>query len=134
MSTTHLRVITPERQVVDEDVEMVILRGTEGELGVLPQHAPLMTAVDPAPLRLKREGTWSLLAAGTGFLEVGPRHLTVLVDSCERPEEIDVQRARAARKRAEERLKAKREDVDYARAKAALQRAIARLKAAGYDE
>lgn len=133
MSTTHLRVITPERQLVDEDVEMVILRGTEGELGVLPQHAPLMTALDPAPLRVKQGNVWSLLAAGSGFLEVGPEHVTVLVDSCERPEEIDVQRARAAKQRAEERLHSKREDVDYARARAALLRAIARLKAAGQE-
>ena len=128
MSTIRLEIVTAERLVFGEDVNVVIAPGIEGQLGILPHHTPLMTMLMPGEL-LARKGSdeFSMCITG-GFLEVRPDKVLVLADACERAEEIDLERAEAARKRAEERLKKKTPDIDMARAEAALQRSLVRLK------
>lgn len=127
----RLTIITQERMVYSGDVDMVIAPGADGALGILPHHAPLMTALVPGELRLKRGAEEEIFAIGGGFMEVLPDRVTVLADSAERAEEIDVARAEAARRRAEARLQGRTEEqVDFARAEASLRRAIVRLKVA----
>ena len=125
-------VVTAERMVFQDDVEMVIAPGVEGQLGILPHHAPLMTALTYGELILRRAGQEDeFVAIGGGFMEVGPDHVIILADSAERAEEIDLARAEEAQRRAEGTMAQKhREDVDFARAEAALRRSIIRLKVA----
>ena len=104
--------------------------GTEGELGILPHHAPLMTMLKPGELKAKQgDKDLSLVVTG-GFLEVRPDRVIVLADAAERAEEIDLARAEAARKRAQERLEHPSEELDRARAEYALRRAITRIEVA----
>ena len=101
----------------------------------LPDHAPFVFALKPGTLRIRTpDGKDSCVAVGSGFLIVQKERTTVLARSAERPEEIDVKRARQAKERAEERLQLRTAQIDAARAKAALQRALARLEVAGYFE
>jgi len=130
--TIRLDIVTPERMVYSEDVNMVIARATDGDLGILPGHIPLIAGLVIWPLRiLKDEGELQISIAG-GFIEVQPTKVTILASSAELPEEIDIDRAMAARERAE-KLLAQKEGVDTARAQAALQRAIMRLRVAERD-
>jgi F-type H+-transporting ATPase subunit epsilon len=129
-----LEVVTPTKLVLAADVEMVVARGAEGELGILPQHAPLVTPLDVGTLRVKAGGKWEELAVAGGYLEVLPTRVTVLANAAERATEIDVARAREARERAEARKTGRGpygEEVDMARAEAALKRAVTRLRVAG---
>ena len=127
----RLDIVTVERLVYSEEVDMVIAPGIEGELGILPRHAPLLTALTYGELRVKRGGEEDSFAIGGGFLEVQPDQVTVLADAAERAEEIDLERAEAARRRAEEQIEdAARTDVDFARADAALRRSLVRIKVA----
>ncbi|GAB4532032.1 MAG: F0F1 ATP synthase subunit epsilon [Anaerolineae bacterium] len=127
-----LEIVSVERLVYSEDdVDMVIAPGTEGELGILPRHAPLLTALTFGELRVKRGEEEESFAISGGFMEVQPDHVMVLADTIERAEEIDLERAEAARRRAEERLKERADNkVDYARAEAALRRSLVRIKVA----
>lgn len=128
-----LEIVTQERRVYSaDDVEMVIAPGTEGEMGILPHHAPLITSLEEGVMRVKRvNGQEDVLAVHGGFMEVLPDHVTVLADVAERAEEIDVARAEEARRRAEELMQLRRDDkVDYARGEAALRRSLIRLKTA----
>jgi F-type H+-transporting ATPase subunit epsilon len=129
MSTLLLEIVTPERKIYSRDVNMVIARGIEGELGILPNHIPLVTPLQIAPLIAKVEGEDDhVVAVHGGFMEVRKDKVVVLAESAELPEEIDVDRAARARERAEARLRELRnEKVDYVRAERALQRAILRL-------
>jgi F-type H+-transporting ATPase subunit epsilon len=126
----RLDVVTAERLVYSDDVDIVVVPGAEGELAILPHHAPLMTMLRPGELRT-RKGTeeHSLVTTG-GFLEVRPDRVTILADAAEHAEEIDIARAEAAKRRAEERLAHRTTEIDIARAEAALQRSLARLKVA----
>ena len=127
----RLEIVTQERVAYSGEVDMVIAPGADGVLGILPHHAPLITALIPGELRIKRGEEEESFAIGGGFMEVLPDRVTVLADSAERAEEIDVERAEAARRRAEARLQGRtQEEVDFARAEAALHRAIVRLKVA----
>jgi F-type H+-transporting ATPase subunit epsilon len=132
MAQLHLEVVTAERKVFEDDVSMVVAPGIEGQLGILPHHAPLMTALTYGELHIEREGQEDVfIAIGGGFMEVGPRHVIVLADSAERADEIDIARAEEARQRAERTMsQVQREDVDYAQAEAALRRSMIRLKVA----
>ncbi|MBI2869568.1 MAG: F0F1 ATP synthase subunit epsilon [Chloroflexi bacterium] len=126
---TRLDVVTAERVVFSGDIDMVIAPGVMGELGILPRHAPLMTMLQPGELRIKRDNREESLVVTGGFLEVRPDRVIVLADAAERAEEIDVDRAAAAKKRAEERLAQKHAGtLDEMKAEAALRRAIARLR------
>lgn len=100
-----LRVVSVERSLFEGDVEFMIANGADGELGVLARHAPLMTSLKPGPLQIRiSEGNEQLLFVGGGFLEVLPDRVTVLADVAEHAEEISVERAEEARRRAQERL------------------------------
>jgi F-type H+-transporting ATPase subunit epsilon len=127
----RLELATPTRQVVSETADEVVMPGADGYFGVLPGHAPLLALLRPGEVWFRAGRTERYVAVSGGFAEVGPGHVTVLADTAERPEEIDVTRARAARERAEGRLQGRRdEEVDYRRALQALARAQARLQAA----
>jgi F-type H+-transporting ATPase subunit epsilon len=132
MAQIRCEIVTAERTVFEDDVDMVVAPGIDGQLGVLPQHAPLITALTFGELVIHREGQEDeFIAIGGGFMEVGPDHVTILADSAERAEEIDESRAEAALHRAQELMSTEREvDVDLARAEAAMRRSTLRLKVA----
>ena len=126
----RLEIVTAEKQVYSGDVDVIIAPGIDGELAILPRHAPLMTMLRPGELRLRQGGEETSLAVTGGFMEVRPDKVTVLADAAERADEIDIERAEAAMRRAEDRLMTHRNEIDVARAQAALQRSLARLKVA----
>jgi len=128
MATIKLDIVTAERVVFSQDVDVVVAPGVEGQLGILPHHAPLMTMLQPGELRVRKGGEEFSLAISGGFLEVRPDRVIVLADAAERAEEIDMARAEAAKLRAQQRLSHPTPDVDAARAEAALRRALVRLK------
>lgn len=130
MAVFKLEVITAERVVFSDEVDVVVAWGVKGQLGILPHHAPLMTTLRPGDLLIRKGGEEHYLAVSGGFLEVRPDKVIILADACERAEEIDVARAEAARRRAEETLRAGGPEMDKATAEAALRRALARLKVA----
>lgn len=133
MGTIKLELVTPDGgQVFSHEIEMLIVRSTAGELGILPKHANLLTELLPHAMRVKADGTETLVAIGGGFMEVNPTKITILADSAELAEGIDVERAKSAYKRAEDRIAAyknspKDSAIDIKRAEAALARAKARL-------
>ncbi|MBO8138128.1 MAG: F0F1 ATP synthase subunit epsilon [Desulfotomaculum sp.] len=127
----RLDIVTPEKVVYSEEVDFVVAPGVMGELGFLPEHTPLVSALKTGVLRVQKDGKELKVAITGGFVEVKNSRVVVLADTAEREDEIDVERAEAAKKRAEERLAKGGQDIDIARAEAALQRATARLKAAG---
>jgi len=131
MATTRLDIVTAERVVFSEDVDVVVAPGVEGQLGILPHHAPLMTMLLPGELRIRRGGEEFSLVISGGFLEVRPDRIIVLADAAERVEEIDIARAEEAKRRAEELLSRHAPEVDTARAEVALRRSLARLKVVG---
>jgi F-type H+-transporting ATPase subunit epsilon len=130
MATLRLEIITAEHQVFADDVNVVIAPGIEGELGILPHHAPLMTMLKPGELLIRKNGNETYMVVSGGFLEIRPDKVIVLADACERAEEIDITRAEEAKHRAEERLKSHPPGVDMARAQAALLRSLIRLRVA----
>jgi F-type H+-transporting ATPase subunit epsilon len=126
-----LDIVTVERQVLSEEVDMVIAPGIEGELGILPRHAPLITALAEGELRVKQGEDESAFAIGGGYLEVLDDHITVLADSAEHAAEIDIARAEEARERAERLLAEGPSDpVDRKVIEGALRRSRVRLKVA----
>ena len=126
----ELMIVTPQRQLVREKVASVQLPGATGELGILPGHAPLITELGNAELSYKGSGGGEpiVLAVLSGFAEVLPDRVTVLAETAERPEEIDVERAKEALARAEKRLASTDPNVDWDRATVALERALVRIK------
>ncbi|TME63180.1 MAG: F0F1 ATP synthase subunit epsilon [Chloroflexi bacterium] len=125
----HLEVITPERRVYEDDVDMVIAPGSEGYLGILPHHAPLFTTLGPGEFRVKKGGVEEALAVFGGFMDVRGNRVVVLTDAAEPAEEIDSRRAQEARERAQQALAAGAlSAADEQRARAALQRALVRLR------
>jgi len=131
VSTIRLDIVTAERLVYSEDVDVVIAPGVEGQLGILPHHTPLMTTLQPGELQVRKGGEELFLAISGGFLEVRPDRVIVLADTAERVEEIDVARAEEAKRRAEERLREHPPGLDTAQAEAALHRALTRLEMVG---
>ena len=125
-----LEIITPDRVVVSEEVDIVTAPGVAGEFGVLANHVPMVAAVKIGPLFYRKDGKEEWVAISGGFCEVSKNKITFLVEAAERAWEIDVERALRAKERAEKRLQqyaAQAEKIDYARARAALQRALTRL-------
>jgi len=124
-------IVTAEKVVLSEEgVDRLIVPGIEGELGVLPLHAPLLTTIKPGVLRVVKGEEETTMAITGGFIEVRENRVTILADAAERGEEIDVARVEAARRRAEERLASREATVDIVKAEMALKRALVRLKAA----
>jgi F-type H+-transporting ATPase subunit epsilon len=124
----HIEVITPERRVYEDDVDMVIAPGSEGYLGILPHHTPLLTALGPGEFRVKKAGTEESLAVFGGFMDVRGDRVVVLTEAAEHVDEIDLERAEAARQRAQEALSAPVSAADEARARASLQKALIRIR------
>lgn len=125
--TLKLEVVTPDRMVLSQTVDYVGAPGIAGEFGVLPGHIPFLSALGVGSLYYKLNGKYHYIFVAGGFAEVSPNKVTVLAESAERAAEIDVERARKARERAEERIRQQRDNYDFARAQASLQRAIMRL-------
>ena len=128
MAGIRLDIVTAERQVYSDEVDVIVAPGIEGELAILPHHAPLMTTMQPGELRVKQGGEEFSLAISGGFLEVRPDRVTILADAAERAEEIDIAQAEEAKHRAEEQLGRSATEVDSVRAEAALRRSLVRIK------
>ncbi|MHB8172379.1 MAG: F0F1 ATP synthase subunit epsilon [Thermincolia bacterium] len=131
MAAIRLEIVTPERVVFSEDVDFIVAPGSDGYLGVLANHAPLITSLEIGELRAKQGNQEMKMAISGGFFEVKSNKAVVLADSAEKATEIDLDRARRAKERAEQRLAAKTADVDLTRVEAALKRALIRIKVAG---
>ena len=131
MANIKLDIVTAERVVYSEDVDVVVAPGVEGQLGILPHHAPLMTTLQPGELVVRKGREEFFLAISGGFLEVRPDRIIILADAAERVEEIDVARAEEAKRRAEERLRERTPELDTTRTEASLRRALLRLEVVG---
>jgi F-type H+-transporting ATPase subunit epsilon len=126
----QLEIVTPEKMVVKDTAEEMQIPGKDGYLGILPGHAPLITELAVGLISYRKEGATQYLAVAWGFAEVLPDKVTVLAETAERADEIDVSRAEEARKRAEERLKSGNTETDFTRAQDSLERAETRLEVA----
>lgn len=129
-NTFRLEVITPDAAVLSEDVEFLRVRALDGDLGIMPNHAPLIASLGIDVLAYVKDGVRRHLTVAKGFLEVNHNTVTIITPAAEKPGNIDVERAKAAEQRAEERLQAHKENLDVTRAEAALQRALHRIDAA----
>jgi F-type H+-transporting ATPase subunit epsilon len=128
----HLEVVTPDRMLISEEAVSIIAPGVEGYLGVLANHAPLVTELGVGILRIRYpDDTEENVAVSGGFMEVANNRVLVLADAAERPQDIDIQRAKEALLRARQRLQDP--TADHEHAQAALERALNRLKAAGIE-
>jgi F-type H+-transporting ATPase subunit epsilon len=122
-----LEIITAEQQLYGDEVEMVVAPGADGQLGILPHHAPLMTMLQPGELLIRKDGTDTYMVVTGGFMEVIGNKVTILADAAERSEEIDESRAVTAMERARERLSTQTSDLQLERALIAFRRAQVRL-------
>ena len=127
-STLKFEIVTPEGTVYSEDVEIVTLPGAEGEMGIYPQHVPLMTQMIPGELVVRKDGRDQYIAAGGGLIEVTATRVTVLTDLAVAADRIDEAKAEEARQRAETRLKEKLSDEEVASVNAALARSLVQLR------
>ena len=126
-----LEIVTPERQVFSEQVDSVVCPGIEGELGILPHHAPLLTTLGVGELRIRRGGEEEFFAIAGGFLQVRPDKVVVMAETADMASEIDLEKAQAARREAEQALaEGFDEPADLARARASLQRALLHIRVA----
>lgn len=130
MDKIKFEIVTAERIVYSDDVDVVIAPGIEGQLGILPHHAPLMTILQPGELMVRKGIEEHSMFVSGGFMEVHGNKVVVLADTAERAEEIDISRAEAAMRRAEERMTHPPTEIDLTRAQAALLRSMVRLKVA----
>lgn len=142
MATIKLEIVSPDKVVYTADISMLIVRSTGGELGILPNHAPLVTGLVPHAMRVRlgADRDEQLIAVAGGFMEVTPQKITVLATAAELPIDIDINRAQQAMERAKKRIAefhkgsaTTTEDIQVKRAEFALQRAVARLRAAGSE-
>jgi F-type H+-transporting ATPase subunit epsilon len=127
----QLEIVTPEKLVLNESVDEVVTPGLDGELGILPDHTPLISQLKTGVLTYRLGAERKQLHVSGGFVEVLPDRVSVLSDVAEKPEEIDLSRAQKAKERAERRLSSKGEDIDFPRAELKLQRAMIRVQLAG---
>jgi F-type H+-transporting ATPase subunit epsilon len=128
MSTYKLDILTPERKFFSGEVEALIYHIADGEICILKGHMPAVTGLDIGDILIKQDGKWKVAVASEGFVEVRPDQVLVFAQAVEWPEEIDVNRAKAARERAEERMRQKQSMVQYRLSKISLARAMARLR------
>lgn len=127
LKTLTVSVVTPDGPVLEDDYEMVSCKAESGELGILPGHIPLVAPLSINAVRLKRGNTEDKLAVNGGFMEVRPDKVTILAQSAEKPSDIDIERAKQAKERAERRLQSRQDHIDMLRAELALRRALNRL-------
>lgn len=127
-TTLKLEIVTPDAKVYSDDVDMVTLPGVEGEMGIYPNHVPLMTQIAPGEIVARKGSQDFFLAVGEGFVEITGEHVAVLADMAIRAENIDETRAEEARRRAEARLSERLDDEEAAAVHAALAHSLAQLK------
>ena len=129
--TFNLQIISPTRIFFDGDVDMVEMKTTEGEIGVLAGHIPLTAILEPGVLRIRQADGTKEAALHDGFVKITKNKVTILAESCEWPDEIDVNRAKEAMQRAERRIKSGEKSVDMMRAELSLKKALTRIDLAG---
>src|SRR6202011_2701306 len=127
MSTLRLEIVTPETKAYSEDVEMVTLPGSEGELGIYPQHVPVLTTLKPGELRILKNGLETVMAVGEGFVEITGEAVSILTDMALESEKIDAAAAEAAVERAQAAMKEDHTAEEIAAIQASLQKALAQL-------
>ena len=132
MARLFLEVVTPEKVVVSQEVDLVMAPGTEGEFGILPGHIAFLSGIIPGELRFDNGDKKEYMAVTFGFAEISNDSVSVLVDTAEKAGDIDIERAQKAMERAKARLEkeSEKEDIDILRAEAALKRAVSRMKVA----
>ena len=130
MATMQLEIITAEQQIYNDEVELVVAPGIEGELGILAHHAPLMTALQPGEILIRKDGEETYLAVTGGFIEVMGNKVTILADACERSDDINEERAQVAVDRAKERMSSQDSGMQLEQAMASIRRAQVRLNVA----
>ena len=126
--TLQLEIVTPDAQAYSEQVEMVTLPGSEGEMGIYPQHVPLMTQIVPGEVIVRKDGRDYFLAVGEGFAEITGERVAIMSDMAVRAENIDEAKAEEARRRAEARMAEHMDDEESAMVSAALAHSLAQLK------
>ena len=127
MATLKLEIVTPEEKIYSEDVDMVTLPGSEGELGVYPNHVPVLTALRPGELRIVKDGRESAMAIGEGFVEIKSDGVSILTDMALQTEKIDIAAAEAAVARAQAAMKEDHSAEEVVAIQASLQKALAQL-------
>ena|ERR1051326_3257734 len=129
----ELTIVTPERAVVHDHVDELEIPGSDGYFGILPGHAPLFSELKIGEVGYRKGNQWTYLAVAWGFVEVLPDNVRILAESAERAQEIDLERAKRAKERAEERLVRTTDDIDYDRARISLERAVIRIQVASKE-
>ncbi|ADQ13880.1 F0F1 ATP synthase subunit epsilon [Halanaerobium hydrogeniformans] len=130
----QLDVVTPQKLIFSGKIDKLEGPAIDGLIGILPRHAPLVTAMKIGVVRISKDEEETQIAISDGFMEVQPDQINLVVRTAETPDQIDVERAKRAKERAEEKLEKDEEKIDFARAEAAYERAVARLKAAGHHD
>jgi len=130
VATFQLDIVSAERHVSSDQVEVLVAPGVDGEMAILPSHAPLLTVLKPGEIRVVKDGEDSFIVVSGGFMEVMPEKVTILADTAERLDEIDIERAEAALKAAEERIAEAPAAMDLERALASMRRSQVRIKVA----
>ena len=130
MATMYLEITTAERRTFADEVDVLVAPGLDGELSILPNHAPLMTALQPGEITIRKDGEETYLAVTGGFLEVMGNQVTILADAAEPSEEIDEERARKAMEQAQALIESRVSDLELGQALAAVRRAATRLRVA----
>jgi F-type H+-transporting ATPase subunit epsilon len=128
LSKFNLEIVTPERKFFEGEVDMVIARSVTGDIAILNNHVPLVTPLEISIIKLKIDGDTKKASISSGYMEVTKGKTTIIVDAAEWPDEIDLERAKKARERAEKRLKSEKDASDVSRAEMALRRAINRIE------
>lgn len=128
MSTYLLEIVTPDKNFFEGDVEMTIVRTTEGDIGILNNHEPTVAPVSVGAIRVKMNGEFREAACSGGFLTIDSERTIIITDSAEWADEIDVERAKRAADRAAQRIQDKQDDLDQIRAKASMDRAMNRIR------
>ncbi|MBI4037156.1 ATP synthase F1 subunit epsilon [Candidatus Daviesbacteria bacterium] len=128
MSQLHLKIVTPEKEIFDDEVEMVTATTTDGQIGILPHHINLMTQIIPGQLQIKTGGKVTMMATGSGLLQMVDNNLIIATDLAEKAEDIDEKVVEEAKKRAQAALEQTLTDEEYATALATLEKALAQLK------
>lgn len=128
MVQLHLKIVTPEKSIYDDSVDMVTLPSSEGELGILPHHTNLMARLSPGELRIRKGNQVSVMAIGDGFIQVSDNTLSIMTDLAAHAEDIDEKAVEEAKKRAQIALEEKLSDEEYAETLATLEKSLAQLK------
>ena len=134
MSKFHLEIVTPDRYFFEGEVDMVIVRGMEGDLAILKDHSPIATPLKICKVRIFQDGVERIAAVVQGYITAIDNVVTIVTEAAEWPDEIDLQRAEEAKKRAEALLQKQTSDTNYTRARAALQRAINRIEVSSLNK